>query len=223
MSRGTPPTAGRYQAYGAEAEFEPGSRGRVLRNHLGIRSVRAMAQRESEALLLATQRLIDETEQDQRFRAEDIRRLHRIWLEDIYPWAGEYRQVNMGKGDFMFAAASQIPRLMEMFERGPLSEFTPCRFSTAKEQAYALAVAHAELILIHPFRDGNGRCARLLSVLMGLQAGLPALDFGGIRGAEKARYIAAIHAALNRNYEPMTTMFSRVIARTLRPVSASQK
>lgn len=194
-----------------------------MRNHLGIRSVRAMAQKESEALLQATQRLIDETEQDQRFREQDLRDLHRTWLGDIYPWAGEYRQVNMGKGGFMFAAANQIPRLMQMLERGPLSEFTPCRFAAADVQAHALAVVHAELILIHPFRDGNGRCARLLATLMGLQAGLPVLDFGGIRGAEKVRYIAAIHAALERDYEPMAAVFRRVIARTLRVASASRK
>src|ERR1700728_3261209 len=73
-----------------------------------------------------------------------------------------------------------------------------------------------ELILIHPFRDGNGRCARLLAMLMGLQAGLPALDFGGIRGAKKREYIAAVHAALSRDYDPMAKIFREVIARTLK-------
>src|SRR5207244_7834782 len=66
--------------------------------------------------------------------------------------------------------------------RSPLRQYTPCRMSSAEEQAAALAIVHAELVLIHPFREGNGRCARLLAMLMGLQAGLPALDFGGIRG-----------------------------------------
>jgi hypothetical protein len=37
-------------------------------------------------------------------------------------------------------------------------------------------------------------------MLMGLQAGLPALDFGGIRGAKKREYIGAVHAALSRDY-----------------------
>ncbi len=32
---------------------------------------------------------------------------------------------------------------------------------------------HEELVLIHPFREGNGRVARLLSTLMAFQAGLP--------------------------------------------------
>jgi cell filamentation protein len=199
-----------------EAEFEPGSRGRVLRNLGGVRSAREMAQRESEALLVATERLIDETRVDQRFTAADVSRMHKGWLGRIYPWAGEYRQLNLGKDGFMFAAATQVPRLMREFERGPLRQFTPCRFDEAPAQAHALGVVHAELVLIHPFREGNGRCARLLAMLMGLQAGLPALDFRGIRGEEKGRYIAAIQATMGRNYAPIDAIFRAVIARTLR-------
>lgn len=150
---------GRYDAVGDEPEFEPGSRGRVLRNRIGIASLRAMERKESEALLIATEQTIDETRIDQRFTAGDIQRMHRLWLGEIYSWAGEYRQVNMSKGEFMFAAAAQVPKLMSEFERGPLRDYTPCRFDNAREQATASAVVHAELILIHPFREGNGRCS----------------------------------------------------------------
>jgi cell filamentation protein len=212
---------GRYKAEGPEAEFEPGSRGRVLRNLIGINSVREMERAESEALLAATQATIDDARIDQGFTAADILAMHRRWLGKIYAWAGDHRQVNISKGEFMFAAAGQVPRLMQEFERGPLREYTPCRFETIDAQATALAVVHAELILIHPFREGNGRCARLLAILMGLQAGLPALDFGGIRGAKKKAYIAAVHAALDRNYAPMTAVFRSVITRTLKSVATS--
>ncbi len=211
--------AGRYDAVGPEAEFQPGSRGRVLRNRLGITSVRELERRESAALLMATQQIIDDTRVDQRFTAGEIRRMHQRWLGEIYEWAGEYRGVNIAKGAFMFAAAMQIPRLMQDFERGPLREYTPCSFDTTAAQATALAIVHTELILIHPFRDGNGRCARLLAMLMGLQAGLPALDFGGIRGAKKQEYIAAVHAGLSRDYDPMTKIFRQVIVRTLKLVA----
>jgi len=175
--------------------------------------------RESAALLIATQQIIDETRVDQRFTAGEICRMHQLWLGEIYEWAGEYRGLNIAKGAFMFAAAIQIPRLMQDLERGPLREYTPCSFNTTAAQATALAIVHTELILIHPFRDGNGRCARLLAMLMGLQAGLPALDFGGIRGAKKREYIAAVHAGLNRDYDPMTKIFREVIARTLKSVA----
>jgi cell filamentation protein len=160
--------------------------------------------------------MIDETRVNQRFTADRIRQMHRLWLGEIYAWAGQYRHVNLAKSDFMFAAANRVPMLMAEFTRGPLREYTPCRFKSVEDQATALAVVHAEFILIHPFREGNGRCGRLLALLMGLQAGLPVLDFGGIRGAKKRDYIAAVHAALDRNYAPMTRMFQSVIGRTLR-------
>ena len=210
---------GRYKASGSEPEFQPGSRGRVPRNRLGITSVRLMKHAESETLLAATQQIIDVTGTNQRFTADDIRSMHRRWLGEVYEWAGEYRQVNIAKGGFMFAAASRVPRLMQDFERGPLRDYTPCGFAMLETQATALAIVHAELILIHPFRDGNGRCARLLATLMGLQAGLPALDFGGVRGTKKRDYIAAVHAALARDYAPMSAVFRAVIRRTLRSVA----
>lgn len=206
--------AGRYAATGPETEFQPGSRGRVLRNRLGITSVRAIEQAESQALLATTQQLVDEVTVDHRFTASDICSMHRRWLGGIYEWAGQYRSVNISKGEFMFAAAAQVPRLMQQFERGPLRLHTPCTTTAIEEQAASLAIVHAEFILIHPFREGNGRCGRLLSMLMGLQAGLPPLDFGGIRGAKKRRYIAAVHSAMGRDYGPMTAVFQEVIART---------
>lgn len=49
-----------------------------------------------------------------------------------------------------------------------------------------------------------------------LQAGLPPLDFSGVHGRERQRYIAAIHAALERDYVPMTAVFDRIVARTMR-------
>lgn len=41
----------------------------------------------------------------------------------------------------------------------------------------ALSSAHVELILIHPFREGNGRIARLLSDVMAVQAEIGPLDY----------------------------------------------
>ena len=102
------------------------------------------------------------------------------------------------------------------FERGPLRRFTPCQFPSHDEVAMALGIVHTEFILIHPFREGNGRIGRVLAVLMALQAGLPPLDFGGIKGRKRLEYFAAVRAAMDSNYKPMEKVFSDVIRRTVK-------
>lgn len=205
---------GRYEASGREAEFEPGSRGRVLRNRLGIVRVRDIEQAESEALLAAQNELLDHYTLTHRFTAEDIRAMHGRWLGGIYGWAGEYRSVNVSRGGFLFAAADQIPRLMGEFGRRELAEETPCAGMDEPRLIRALARTHAELVLIHPFRDGNGRCARLLAYLMAVQAGLPSLDFSVLAGRGKRKYVGAIQAAVGRDYAPLETLFTTVIRKT---------
>jgi cell filamentation protein len=195
----------------------------VPRNLLGIRGIRDLRQSESEALLSATDRLVHEVRIDQRFTAADVCHFHRSWLREIYPWAGEYRQVNLSKGDLIFASAREVPRLMKALEKGDLAKHTPCRPGPAVEVASSLAVVHAELVLIHPFRDGNGRVARLLATLMALQAGLPPLDFGGLDRKGKPRYFSAVRAALGRDYEPLTRLFGATIARSLRSAAGASR
>jgi cell filamentation protein, protein adenylyltransferase len=126
-----------------------------------------------------------------------------------------------GKGGFQFAHAPRIAGLMAELERDALRRHTPCHGANVAEVASALAEVRAELILVHPFRDGNGRVARLLVLLMALQAGLPPLDFGPLAGRGKRAYIAGIHAAMNREYAALTATMSRVIERSMRRVVSS--
>lgn len=148
---------------------------------------------------------------DQRFTAADICLWHRQWLGEVYPWAGEYRQVNIGKGGFMFAMSAQVPRLMKEFERKELARFTPCIFDNLEGVLEALAITHCELVLIHPFREGNGRLSRLLSQLMALQAGLPLLNFSVIKGKQRETYSAAVREGMGRDYAPMIEIFRKVV------------
>ena len=213
--------SGRYRTSDLpEAQFEPGSRGRVLLNLQGIKSKREMDLVEAEAHIRALREFLFLFSRNHRFSSADIVKMHRIWLGGIYEWAGKYRQVNISKGGFTFAVAAQIPGLMEEFGKGPLRSKTPCLFKKESAVAEALAVVHTELILIHPFREGNGRIARMLATLMAVQAGYPPLDFGGVRGKTKEAYFSAIQAGLDRNYEPMKGVFSEVLGRT---VSKSSK
>jgi len=80
--------------------------------------------------------------------------MHQLWLGNLYSWAGNYRQVNISKGNFGFAVARVIPEMMQTFEFKQLAKYTPCQFEDHGDVANALAEVHVELMLIHPFRGG---------------------------------------------------------------------
>ncbi len=206
----------RYDVSGlAEAQFEPGSDERVLRNRLGIKSPMEIDVAEARALETAMVGFVGEFDEKHRFIAADIREIHRRWLGGIYEWAGEYRQVNVSKGEFPFAAAARVPDLMAEFETDVLSRLTPCNFNDRAAIARALAETHVELVLSHPFREGNGRAARVILILMALQAGLPLLDFSFVAEEKKPDYFAAVQAGLDKNYAPMERLFAEIIERSL--------
>jgi cell filamentation protein len=208
---------GRYHtAHLIEDQLEPGSRGCVLKNLLHITRKREMDVIEAELYALVQPKLMGMFTRDHCFTAKDICAIHKAWLGDVYEWAGQYRKVNVSRDNFPFAMARHVPKLMQELEKGPLKKYTPCRFKTDEEIITALAVVHTELMLIHPFREGNGRVGRLLAVLMAFQAGLPGLDFTGIRRKKRKDYFAAVRSGLDRNYEPMKKVFRSVLSETRR-------
>lgn len=69
---------------------------------------------------------------------------------------GEFRRDDVRVGQHIPISAGAVPRFLERFEQ----IFTPL----GKSQAIlAAAAAHHRLLWIHPFVDGNGRVARLMS------------------------------------------------------------
>lgn len=203
--------AGRYDtASNPEAEFESGSNGSVLVNKPGIADPAEMDEVELDLLVQLYDAIPEQVEVDQPLTVADLKEWHRRWLGNVYGWAGAYRSVNMGKDDLQFAAAMQVPRLMEVLDREFLSRYTPCAGMSDEELVEAIAVVHVELILIHPFREGNGRLSRLLANVMAMQAGKPELVFTAW-DADKASYFAAIRAGLD-DYEPMKAMVRRVLS-----------
>ena len=208
---------GRYDTTGnEEAQFEPGSNGRVLVNKLGICDAEEMNDVELDLLNRLHEDILGSVEADQRITVADVCEWHRRWLGNVYAWAGRYRTVNMGKGEFQFAASGQISRLMDNLDKEVLSVRTPCTGMSEVQLADALAVVHVELILIHPFREGNGRLSRLLASVMALQAGWPQLDYTHW-DKRKTDYFAAIQAGMS-DYEPMKALVKRVLRETARNV-----
>jgi cell filamentation protein len=210
----------KYQvATGVEAETEPGSRGRVQRNQLGITRKRDMDRAEYQALLHAQEAYLHRVGPRTRFSARLICTMHRDWLGNIYAWAGRYRTVELEKEGFRWPPAYLVKQNMLAFEQVQLRRLTPCRPGQLAAISRQIAEVHGELLLIHPFRDGNGRLARWLADLMALQAQLPAPDYGFLgRGAQRQRerYLNAIGQAYVQDYRFLADFFADAIERQVR-------
>ena len=126
-------------------------------------------------------------------------------------WAGEYREVERQQGRLPVRRCQVISPLMEEFESDVLTRNTPLKKQSQPDSALALAETHTELLLIHPFREGNGRVARLLVSLMALQRGLERPRFEALLEQRKPEYFAAVRAGLDRNYQPMRSLFDWLI------------
>jgi cell filamentation protein len=93
----------------------------------------------------------------------------------------------------MFCSAQYIKEQMGLFDL-TLASLTPCRKGDQRTLAAALATVHGEFILIHPFREGNGRVGRWIATIMALQADEPILEFEqeATDLEAKKRYFSAI-------------------------------
>ncbi len=218
MSR-VPRGASRYlPATGAEAESEPGSRGRVLRNKLGIRRKQDMDQAEYDAFSRAQAAYLARIKPETPFTAALLCEMHRDWLGELYEWAGQYRTVEMEKDGFHWPPAYLVAQNMTHLEQGLLRRHTPCRPAPLDVVAQRMAEVHAELLLVHPFREGNGRLARWLADMMALQAGLPLPDYrfrGRGSGRERERYLAAVKQGYLARYADLTAFFNDAVRRGL--------
>ena len=80
--------------------------------------------------------------------------IHRYLFEDIYDFAGKVRTVNMAKGNFRFAPVMYLQAALESIENMPQSTFDE------------IIEKYVEMNVAHPFREGNGRSARIWLDLM---------------------------------------------------------
>ena len=203
----------RYSTEGnIEDEYEPG--GKVLKNKLGIRSKKEMDRLEYARLLKTQLHYYKVIKPNTQFSNRLLTEMHRYWLGSIYEWAGKYRTVNLGKSGFLWPPAYLVDQNMSGFEKDFLQRYTPCQPQALNQVAQDLAKVHAEFLLVHPFRDGNGRIARLITILMALQAGYPAPDFGFTSNKNRRKYLAAVTKVYAQDYEFLATVMKEAIERS---------
>lgn len=130
----------------------------VLKNKLNIRDLRELKDVE-EKFVAIKQLVLLQKPIPGRFTINHLLRIHRFLFEDVYPFAGHIRREQISKGETLFFLPDLIKRelrrvFVEIHETGMLQEKKP------QSQIQHLSHVMAELNIIHPFREGNGRSIR---------------------------------------------------------------
>ncbi len=110
---------------------------------------------------------------DMDFRESDIRRLHAIMMNIVgYSYAGDYKAVDndiieedkYGRRSIRFhpTSAKDTPEAMEQL----ILAYQDARDNANVNQLLLIPCVILDFLCIHPFRDGNGRISRLLSLLL---------------------------------------------------------
>ncbi|HHQ6627623.1 TPA: Fic/DOC family protein [Serratia fonticola] len=202
----------RYHVSGSEGQYEKDSDEQVLANKLGIADPDEIDDAELVLLEQLYRSVFEEHFPLGQLTVGMLKNWHHRWLGNIYEWAGQERTVNISKGGFMFAPCAQLPKLLNEFDMKYLARYTPCTGMSEQKLIEAIAITHLELILIHPFREGNGRLSRLLADVMAVQGDYKPLDYQSWE-QNKAQYISAIHAGMSLDYEPMKHWVSEALRR----------
>lgn len=80
---------------------------------------------------------------------ESLAFIHKYLFDEIYDFAGEIRTVNIAKGNFRFAPVMYLKSALEYIDNMPQSNFDE------------IVEKYVEMNVAHPFREGNGRSARI--------------------------------------------------------------
>ncbi len=132
-------------------------------------------------------------------------KLHRRMFGDVWTWAGTLRRrvTNVGIEPFLIATQSQL-----LFDDATFWH-TQGVFGSDE----LAARIHCRLVSIHPFRNGNGRCTRMMADLYLASIGAEPFPWGGanldIDGSSRAAYIAALIKAANADEYEELIRFAR--------------
>ncbi len=147
-------------------------------------------------------------QQKQQLNESMLCELNKIILTEIEDEeAGKYRirKVYITGASFVPPKPDLIPKLMKQFFRW-LNQ-------TKKEETILFAAKlHEKITLIHPFIDGNGRVARLITNLFFMQQGYPPIL---ILKTERKKYIQTLDQAHQGNNKPFAHFLARCMERSL--------
>lgn len=182
----------------------------ILPNILNLDKEEDIERAEFEGFLRSERIMIETLSRETLFNNKYIQTVHYYALYHLYSFAGNYRTVNMSKDGFFFPPARYIPESMNNFEKNILNNL-PDSYQNQIDLIKDIALIHSELLFIHPFREGNGRTARIIANMMSYKAGYNRLKFEEITKKNKFdKYVLAVQKAGIKKYNYMIEIIEEI-------------
>jgi len=128
--------------------------------------------------------------------------LHKRMFDDVWRWAGvrRVRPTNIGVD----------PAQIVTQTKQAIDDAIWWHENDAFEADERAARIHRRLVAVHPFRNGNGRCTRLIADLYLTSIDVPLFTWGaageiGAVGDIRRQYLDALRAANGDDYGPLVT------------------
>lgn len=123
----------------------------MLENKLGLTSSAELAREEEriskkKAAMLFENHILDNLKSG---KFSTLQTIHKYLFDEIYDFAGKLRTVNIAKGNFRFAPLMYIESALKNIDEMPQSNFDE------------IIEKYVEMNIAHPFRECNGRSARI--------------------------------------------------------------
>ena len=176
----------------------------VLKNELGIKDEKELAEAEQEITSLRIAKL-DSEPLEGELDLDYVKRIHKYLFEGIYEWAGETRRTDISKGNIFCQH-----ELIEVNAEALFNQLKSEGFLVGLDEgdiAVRLAYYLGDINTIHPFREGNGRVQRIFIRELASRAGY-LVNFDGVTPEEM---IKASDAAFHYDYEPLEVIIAKSI------------
>ena len=151
-------------------------------NKLDIDQSDLLHEIERELLEEAYSIFSNELNSDTLFDETYFKNLHRRTFESLYPWAGEYRDFNLAKGESRFCQGAYVESASKKIFDQLKEENYLKGYETKNKEVFAekLAYYQCELIALHPFYELNGRVTRLFFDMITVFNGYQPIDYATV-------------------------------------------
>lgn len=112
--------------------------------------------------------------------------IHAYLFDDIYPFAGKIRNVNIAKGNFRFAPLMYLEPSLQHIDNMPQSTFDE------------IVEKYVEMNVAHPFREGNGRATRIWLDMIFKKEIQQVVDWNQV---DKEDYLSAMQRSVVKDLE----------------------